>query len=123
MIGGRSYSHIIDPATGRPADAVPSVTVLARDAVTADIWATALSVLGPEGFDRLPKGVDALIVVGTPTHHEMLSTPGFRDRLERPLPERLVMVTQGAGEPDSSRRPERRWASELGLPRRRRRSR
>ncbi len=48
-LGGRRYSHTIDPATGRPVDhALASVTVLAEHCADADAWATALLVLGPE---------------------------------------------------------------------------
>jgi thiamine biosynthesis lipoprotein len=61
-IEGARYSHIIDPRTGRALEESPSVTVVAPTAEQADIWATALSVLGPEGFRRLPKGVEALII-------------------------------------------------------------
>ena len=85
QIAGKRYSHIIDPRTGRPADAVFSVTVVARDAVTADIWATALSVLGSEGFQRLPEGVEAMIVTGTKEDHQTHRTPGFRSLLEEPV--------------------------------------
>ncbi len=46
-IGERWFSHIIDPRTGRPVASVPSATVVARDATTADALATAISVLGP----------------------------------------------------------------------------
>jgi len=63
-IGGVRYSHIIDPRTGHPVDRLPSVTVLAADAVTADAWATALGVLGAEGLGLLPPSVEALIVEG-----------------------------------------------------------
>lgn len=46
---GVRLSHTIDPRTGRPiAHTLASVSVLADDAMTADAWATALSVLGPE---------------------------------------------------------------------------
>jgi len=75
---GRRYSHIIDPRTGQPADAVLSVTVVAADAVTADIWATALSVLGPAGFDLIPNGVEAMIVTGTQDDPKIHCTPRFR---------------------------------------------
>ena len=49
---GVRYAHIIDPRTHRPArHAGASVSVLHSEAVVADAWATALSVLGPEeGF-------------------------------------------------------------------------
>ncbi|MGH6695455.1 FAD:protein FMN transferase [Sphingopyxis sp.] len=45
--GGQHYSHSFDPATGRPiVNGVSSVTVLHRDCIRADGWATALTVLG-----------------------------------------------------------------------------
>jgi thiamine biosynthesis lipoprotein len=48
-LDGQSYSHTIDPATGRPVEhALASVTVLAERCAEADAWATALLVLGPE---------------------------------------------------------------------------
>lgn len=47
-VGGRHYSHSFDPATGRPiVNSVSSVTVIHRDCIRADGWATALTVLGP----------------------------------------------------------------------------
>lgn len=48
-VEGKRYSHIIDPATGRPIlHQTVSTTVLADDAMTADAWATAMLVLGRE---------------------------------------------------------------------------
>jgi FAD:protein FMN transferase len=46
-IGTRWLSHVIDPRTGWPTDAVASASVVARDAATADVIATVLSVLDP----------------------------------------------------------------------------
>ena len=46
---GKRYSHIIDPATGRPVEhTLASVTVAADKCVDADGWDTPLMVLGPE---------------------------------------------------------------------------
>jgi len=78
-IDGKRYSHIVDPRTGRPAAIAPSVTVIAPTAAIADPWATALSVLGPEGFGRIPpdSGVEAMIVVGGPEDYQVRKTKGF----------------------------------------------
>ncbi|HBO43241.1 MAG TPA: hypothetical protein DD670_04760, partial [Planctomycetaceae bacterium] len=91
-IEGRRYSHIIDPRTGRPAWSVPSVTVIAPSAVTADIWATALSVLGPEGLERLPGDVEAILIEGSESDNKIHCTPGVFDLLESPLPGGPVVV-------------------------------
>jgi thiamine biosynthesis lipoprotein len=88
-IAGQRYSHIIDPRTGRPVEGIPSVTVVAHSAMEADIWATALSVLGPDGFDRLPNGIEALMVVGTEDDYEIICTHGLVEVLEGELPEGL----------------------------------
>jgi hypothetical protein len=73
--------------------------------MTADVWATALSVLGPDGLDRLPDGVEAMIVVGTKSDHRTLCSPGlyalihaeregkdmlFRELVEADLEDRLA---------------------------------
>ena len=84
-IAGRRYSHIIDPRSGRPAAAAASVTVIAGTALEGDIWATALSVLGPEGMERLPTGIEALLIVGEKEDYRLLTTAGFRNLyLEEP---------------------------------------
>lgn len=43
---GRRYHHILDPATGWPAMASESVTVIAPNATLADAWSTAIFVRG-----------------------------------------------------------------------------
>ncbi|HJV43430.1 FAD:protein FMN transferase [Caulobacter sp.] len=46
---GRRYAHTLDPATGAPVShATVSVTVLAKDCMSADALATALTVMAPE---------------------------------------------------------------------------
>jgi len=47
-IGGKRYSHIVDPRTGLGLTDQSTVTVVAPDGATADALATAVSVLGPE---------------------------------------------------------------------------
>ena len=63
--GGVRYHHILDPATGMPAQGCQSVTVLAPTAAEADACATAAFVLGPErglAFLRARPGVRGVIV-------------------------------------------------------------
>lgn len=43
---GRTFGHIMDPRTGRPADGLISVTLVSRSAFTCDAWDTPLFVLG-----------------------------------------------------------------------------
>jgi FAD:protein FMN transferase len=45
---GRRYGHILDPRSGRPAEGVLSVTVVAPTAALADALSTAFYVLGPK---------------------------------------------------------------------------
>ena len=47
-IGGRHYSHIVDPRTGVPAGQIISSTVIAESAADAGALAIALSVMTPE---------------------------------------------------------------------------
>lgn len=64
-LGGKRYSHAIDPKTGRPVrHKLASVTVLTNDCITADALATALLVMGPErGLEWADKhDVTALLV-------------------------------------------------------------
>jgi FAD:protein FMN transferase len=59
-VGGRRFSHVIDPRTGRSIDAVLSATVVASDAVTADVVATIASVLTPVEAVRFVDGLDGV---------------------------------------------------------------
>jgi thiamine biosynthesis lipoprotein len=69
---GVRYSHIIDPKTGRPLTHHILVTVKAKNAVTADAWATALSVLGNKGLrkTRQKRLVVALSEMELDAHHQ-----------------------------------------------------
>lgn len=52
-LGGKRYSHIVDPKTGLGLMNRSSVTVVGRDCTTADSYATAVSVLGPAAGTKL----------------------------------------------------------------------
>ncbi len=81
-INGRRYSHMIDPRTGYPVDhRLASVSVIADDCLSADAWATALMVHGPEeGFDVAKQhGIRALLIERTETGLVELATLGFEN--------------------------------------------
>lgn len=62
---GIRYHHILDPATGCPADSgVASVTILSKDGFLSDALSTACFILGPEEGIRLAEsyGAEALFV-------------------------------------------------------------
>lgn len=56
--------HVIDPRTRRPARGLLCATVTGPDLATADAYATALLVMGPEGLDWVAAkpGCGALVV-------------------------------------------------------------
>ncbi len=79
VVDGVRYHHILDPATGRPARASVSVTVIAAGAAEADALATGLFVAGPAGlrwFDGDP-GVQALVVTESGGALRAHATGGF----------------------------------------------
>jgi thiamine biosynthesis lipoprotein len=56
---GLTYSHTIDPRSGRPvAHAPAAITVIATDAMRADAWATALTVLGADAGHAFAQAQD-----------------------------------------------------------------
>ena len=64
-IGGKSYSHIIDPRTGYPSEGILSVTIISENAELADALATSVFVLGTDiGIDMINqlKNVDCIII-------------------------------------------------------------
>ena len=82
-VGGQRFNHIIDPRTGSPASETHAVTVVGPDAAIADAWATALSVLGPSGFEILDRGLQAMVVSGEAHNYRVHVTAGFRELLVR----------------------------------------
>ncbi len=79
-IAGKRYSRIIDPRTGWPTAAAAGVTVIAPDCMTADAWATALSVLGPAGLEKINaiKEIDAMLITGDAEDRQYHYSEGFK---------------------------------------------
>ena len=65
MIGGRRYSHTIDPRTGLPVTGVKSVTILCPNAELADAMATPVMIMGIRaGLDMINqiKDIEAIVI-------------------------------------------------------------
>jgi thiamine biosynthesis lipoprotein len=87
-VGGRRFSHELDPRTGRPVEHPPaSVSVVHADSAYADAMATALMVLGPaEGYDRARAlHLAALFVTRGRGAFDVHATPEF-EKLLAPAP-------------------------------------
>ena len=81
---GRRYSHILDPRSGEPVtDAAAAVTVVAADAMHADAWATALTVMGSRNGHAfaLRHGLAARFLQRTADGLVETMTPAFEQHL------------------------------------------
>ncbi len=91
-LGGRRYSHIIDPRSGRPVEGMGFVTVVAGNATASDALATALSVMGPVdglAFATSRTGTQARIRWRDAAATRTVLTPGFA-ALTAPEPFRFI---------------------------------
>ena len=81
-IGGKRYSHIVNPHTGIGLLGRQSATIVAKNGITADSLTKVVSVLGPEkGFAIIEKidGVSSLVVRKTDKSEEVLLSKGFQE--------------------------------------------
>lgn len=82
MKDGRRYHHILDPATGEPAQGTRSATILAPSAAIADGLSTGVFILGPEAgmalIERLPD-IEGIIVG---SNNKVLVSSGLEGRVE-----------------------------------------
>ncbi len=65
MIGGKKYSHTIDPKTGYPVQGIKSVTIISGSAEVADAMATPIMVMGIKAGLNLinqVKGIACIII-------------------------------------------------------------
>jgi hypothetical protein len=78
LIGGHWYSHIVDPRTGQPADAVISATVVAPSATDAGALATTFNVLSPAESVRLAAGVPGVEYLIVTRDGRRIESPGWK---------------------------------------------
>lgn len=81
-IGGKRFSHIINPKTGKSADELASVTIITSDGSQADALATAVSVLGAEkGLDLIEKTNDTEAILIKAGSGEIIKSSGVEQYL------------------------------------------
>lgn len=82
--GDKVYSHTINPKTGFPAKQnLLSATIIAKDAMTADAYATYFMVVGLDKAKEILASnpdIDAYLVYGENGEFRVFSTPGIETR-------------------------------------------
>jgi FAD:protein FMN transferase len=73
--GGRTFSHLFDPRSGEALPPRGSVSVIAEDALTADILSTALYVMGEDEGLRWADANGVAAIYIHPNHTVRRSTP------------------------------------------------
>ncbi|MDP7421864.1 MAG: FAD:protein FMN transferase [bacterium] len=74
---GIRYHHLLDPKTGYPAGELIGVTVVCKDPMLADAWATALFVMGPEKGMELVETAGMAQVIMVTDEEELLCSSGL----------------------------------------------
>lgn len=78
QIQGKKYSHIINRNTGKSAQDLSSVTIIAKKAINADALATAVSVMGPHKgtalIEKIPQ--TEAILITSPPENKLITTSG-----------------------------------------------
>lgn len=89
---GIRYSHILDPRSGYPVEHIASATVINRDGGLADAAATALSVAGPDAWQRIAgqMGVEQVMLVDESGRVYLTPAMQARVRFESEIAELIV---------------------------------
>lgn len=72
-VDGRRFSHILDPRTGEALPPRGSVSVISKDALTADVLSTALYVMGEDDGVRWADAHGVAAIFINPSNHVRLS--------------------------------------------------
>ena len=79
-LGGKVQHHLIDPRTGEPAKANwLSVTVIAPDIITADVYAKAILIGGEAELPNLLKANPELTFITVDPNGKLSGSPSYKD--------------------------------------------
>jgi thiamine biosynthesis lipoprotein len=79
---GVRYHHILDPRDGQPARATRSVTVMAKDAFTADAWSKVLFIMGADQATPLVEKMPDFAACWVDARNQIHTTSGLEKRLK-----------------------------------------
>jgi FAD:protein FMN transferase len=79
VVNGRTFTHIFDPRSGEALPPRGSVSVIAKDAFTADVLSTALYVMGPDEGLRWANAHRVAALFITPSHQILRSNEFPKD--------------------------------------------
>jgi thiamine biosynthesis lipoprotein len=96
---GKRYGHIMDPRTGRPAEGLLAVTVVAKNGYVTDAWDTPLFALGAAAARRVAKAREDIAAVIVEPGAEGVDTVWVERSLRRrfqlqPEAEKLFRVVE-----------------------------
>jgi thiamine biosynthesis lipoprotein len=86
VIEGHKHSHIIDTFLGQSSDKLSSVTIITGNAIDADAFSTAVSVLGEEkGLELINslENTEAVLITPAP-EYKMILTDGMSKYIYKP---------------------------------------
>ncbi|MGA1980716.1 MAG: FAD:protein FMN transferase [Sedimentisphaerales bacterium] len=83
-IGGKRYSHIVDPESGHSNEGLASVTIICPSSTDADALATAVTVMGAEKglalIETIPQ--TEAILISSPPEYKLIKTSGAEKFIE-----------------------------------------
>ncbi len=83
---GKRFSHLIDPNSGRPIEhKLASVSVIHQSCMTADAFATAFMIMGPDKAHQLAlnENLAAYFLIRTQSGYQVTTTPAFNVFLDK----------------------------------------